>query len=327
MADEQVPNARTMSKRWMVTVFTDVMAFDPPFDRTVAYGIWQRERCPTTGREHIHVYYRFAARKRMSTVKQWLDRPDAHLESAKGSEKDCRDYCTKEDTRIENGAEHNPENYDPEVGKQGKRSDLEAIATKCRAGAPISVIANDHPGDFIRYHAGIKALAAAVGPKPPVQRDVTIAVLWGATGVGKTHRMMMTYPDAYQVKPGRDPWGAYNGEKVILFDEFDHTKWSIQEMNRYLDKWRCSLDRRYQDCYAAWTHVGICANCSPASWWPTAEAPLLQAIRRRLTNCCFLVLSRDQPIAEMECTPFAEIPDDVPPSPDNQDLAPPQDRL
>lgn len=294
-----------MSKRWMVTVFTDNVDFMPPCDATVAYGVWQRERCPETGRSHVHVYYRFNARKRPSTIKNWLGREDAHLEIAKGSEKDCRDYCTKDDSRLEAGTEFNPANYDPSAGKQGKRSDLDAIAEKCRAGVPIVTIANDHPGDFIRYHTGIQALADAVAPAPPVEREVSVLVLWGATGLGKTHRVLHANPVLYQVHPGRDPWGQYKGEPAIFFDEFNWESWPIQDMNRYLDKWRCPLDARYRNRYAAWTHVAICANCSPASWYPLAPGPLLQAFRRRLQNCCRLVLSQEQPIAEMENTPFA----------------------
>lgn len=290
------------SKRWCLTVHDDT--WTPTFTQDMAFAVWQRERCPETGRLHVHVYVRFNTRKRMNTVKNVFIRQDAHCEIAKGNEQQCTDYCEKEESRVEAGARWHPENFKPDEGKQGKRSDLEAIAAKCQANVPMVQIAQEHPADFIRYHHGIQVLHALVTPKPPLQREVTVRILWGPTGTGKTHRVMTAYPDVYCVKPGRDPWGAYRQEDAVFFDEFDYTKWSIQEMNRLLDKWRILLDARYQDRYAAWTRVFICSNDNPASWYPEASGPLIMALHRRMSNgACRLVENRDTPLEELPINP------------------------
>ena len=118
------------SKRWCLTVHDDT--WTPTFTQDMAFAVWQRERCPETGRLHVHVYVRFNTRKRMNTVKNAFARQDAHCEIAKGNEQQCTDYCEKEESRVEAGARWHPENFKPDEGKQGKRSDLEAIAASAR---------------------------------------------------------------------------------------------------------------------------------------------------------------------------------------------------
>lgn len=277
---------------------------------SMEYSVWGRDRAPETGREHYHVYVRFSSRKRMQTVLNeiGLDGAACHAEAAKGTEQDCRDYCWKQGNNdkeshgfIEAGPEFGA--FKPDAGKAGKRSDLEEIAEGIKSGASLKDIAESHPSDYIRYHSGIQALHALSAPRPPLERAVQILVLWGPTGTGKTHRVMHAYPDIYSVKPGRDPWGTYRGEAQILFDEFDYEKWSLQDMNRYLDKWRCLLDARYQDRYAVWTLVAICANSPPNSWWPNAAPLLMDAFLRRVRNQVWLVESQELSLDQLTLTP------------------------
>lgn len=299
------------SKRWCLTVFDNV--WTPSFTQEMAFAVWQRETCPDTGRIHVHIYVRFIGRKKLQTVKNIFMRADAHLEIAQGNEEECTAYCEKEESRLEAGARWNPANYDAKIGMQGRRSDLEAIATKCQEGVSIKSIATDHPGDFIRYHAGIQALHAQVAPKPPLQRDVQVLILWGVTGQGKTHRIMNSFEDCYCVKPGRDPWGMYRGEECVFFDEFKWQQWTIQDMNRYLDKWRVLLDARYRDTYGVWTRVAICANDSPVTWYSDQSWPIVQAFRRRIQTSSYLVLSKEQKLEDMEQTPnFSPANDEIP---------------
>ena len=165
-------------------------------------------------------------------------------------------------------------------------------------------IAQEHSGDFIRYHSGIEKLHQLTAPPPPIARDVAVWVLWGATGTGKTHRVMTNHPNCYVVAGrGRDPWGQYNGEAVLLMDEFDWEKWSVQEMNKITDKWRYLLDARYHDRYAAWTQIYICSNETPTAWWPNASQPLIESIRRRLRPGVRQVSSQAPTLDEIKAMP------------------------
>lgn len=288
--------ANPNTKRWMVTVFGEE---DPvlPIDG-VGYATWGKETCPDTGRVHYHLYLRFVKKCRMSTLKNRLANNTAHCEPAQGSEKECRDYCWAEGDHASKAGHFLAKG--PEIGvfdgtiRQGKRSDLDAIADDVKKGATERDIAEKYSADFMRYSSGIRNFIAVVAPKPPLTRDVLVTLLWGPTGTGKTHRCLTAYPDLYSVKPGRDPWGLYRGETTILFDEFDWEKWTLQDMNRYLDKWRVMLDARYNDRYGAWTRVLICANSPPQSWWPNAAPLLRDAFMRRIRGQTYLV-ERQEP--------------------------------
>lgn len=230
------------------------------------------------GTPHVQGYVRFKNRKRLNTVKNIFERADMHLEPAKGTEQQNKTYCIKDGQFVEFGS------YDPSVGTQGNRTDLAAIHTMIQTGATLAAIAAAFPADYIRYHGGIQALREVVAPLPPLERDVRVTVLWGPTGVGKTHRTRMDFPDIFSVEPGRDPWGGYQAQDAVVFDEFDYSRWTITSMNKYLDKWRLEVDARYHNKYAMWTRVVICANSSPLLWYVSEDGPLREALRRRLST-------------------------------------------
>lgn len=283
-----------MSRRWKFTVNLDDNDGYAPTNAVlpagVAYIVWQYERGGNTNHLHVEGYVRFTVRKRMSSVKHFLARNDAHLEIAIGSEEQCRTYCTKDDTRVRAGEELGE--FIPAEGKQGKRSDLDSIAAEIDAGTALTEVARSHPSDWIRYHAGILSYATQVAT-PATTREVSVLVLWGPTGSGKTHRVLTAFPDCYMVIPGRDPFGQYQAQTTILFDEFRPQDWTIGSMNRYLDKWRCPLDRRYNNSFAAWTRVVICSNYSPVEYFITEPELALAAFRRRIYGRCRLVNTRE----------------------------------
>lgn len=273
------------SKRWCFTIQVrdgdDALASAPAYTDEMAYLIYGKEVAPTTGQIHLQGYVRFTKRKELKTAKKCL--PDgAHLEIAKGNEKQNREYCIKEGEFLEFGS------YDEKEGQQGRRSDLEEVAEKIKAGSSLKAIAEENPATFIKNSAGIEKLARLVQPPPPPTRDVQTIILWGPTGTGKTHRVRTTFPEAYSVIPGRDPWGDYCMEKVIFFDEFDWQQWSIQEMNMFLDKWPCKLNARYNNKNAYWEKIYICANDHPDNWWPSVNPRLKGAFERRITDCVYV---------------------------------------
>lgn len=290
-----------MSKRWMVTIFVTNAPnnWKPCHPEGAVYSVWQKEKCPETGRDHWHLYVRWGCRKRLSYMARLYF--NSHCEVPFGTEEECRAYCTKEESRIEVGEEHGE--YDKDAGVKGKRSDLENIGKDIKEGKTLAEIAELHVSDFIRYHNGIEATMILLQPKPPLARDISVIVLWGPTATGKTHRILTNWPDVYSVNVGRDPWGQYRGEARILFDEFDSACWPITGMNKYLDKWRVLLDARYRDRYAAWTHVAICANSPPGSWYPDVTPMLLDAFRRRIRGRCWEVNSMEKSLEEIMLDP------------------------
>lgn len=158
---------------------------------------------------------------------------------------------------------------------RGNRSSPQSPATK-RSRQTL-------PQQWIKYHSGLSSLHRMTAPVPPNRRSVTTTVLYGPTGVGKSHRVRTAYPSAYIVRPGRDPWSTYSEEEVIIFEEFNPADWKIQDMNCYLDVWTTTLDSRYYNKTANWSKVFILTNIPPSRWYTLEEEPIRQALQRRLT--------------------------------------------
>lgn len=283
------------SDRWC---FTENLseAWRPAFNETeMLYLVWEIETAPTTGRQHVQGYVRFRNKKMLQTVKNLLHSNDIHLETARGSEQQNRDYCLKE---VNNNpdTEHGEEGtFNPEIAaNQGRRTDLEEVSRKVlEPNAKLGDIARENPVTFVRNCSGLVKLFMLTREVGPLTRTISTTWLWGETGVGKTHRVRTTYPEAFVVKPGRDPFGMYSGEKVILFDEWSDQSWTLQDMNFYLDTWATKLDSRYYDKVAQWTKVFIISNTNPSLSYPYLPERLRQAFFRRI-NYTIEILSRNQ---------------------------------
>jgi len=301
-----LPESDTKKTTRVVFTINNPGEFRPVFDESkMDYLIWQLERGGKQNTLHVQGYCRYKKRFRLRTIHSWFPE-GTWLLFARGNEQQCRDYCTKEDTRVAIGEEHGV--FNPDAGKQGHRSDLSEVAAKCAAGVPLQQIVADHPVTWIRSHQGIQDLYERLAPEPPPFREVTIQVLWGPSGTGKTHRIL-TDPVLRQaggifvVRPGRGPWDRYRGQSTILFDEFNWKKWEIFEMNQYLDKWTMDLDCRFHNKSAVWTHVVICANSSPVTWYTDSELEVQLAFRRRLGHGCRHVMAQEEDVNELPPVP------------------------
>lgn len=83
------------TQRWIFTV-PNPGTWRPTFNATsMSYLVWEMETCPTTGTPHIQGYVRTVQRKTLRTMKALLHET-AHLEPARGSEEENRNYCSKD---------------------------------------------------------------------------------------------------------------------------------------------------------------------------------------------------------------------------------------
>lgn len=248
------------------------------------YMVFGRERAPTTGQHHVQGYVRFKVNTRAQGVQRAIGIA-CHVEPAKGNEEQNRTYCIKDGVFTEQGT------YDKDAGKQGARSDLKRVVALVQAGKSMREIAMEEPVAVIKFSAGIQGYMNIVR-RAPLMREIHTTVLWGETGTGKTHRVRTTFPDAFVVNFGlAHPWDGYSQQDVILLDEFNPGKVTIQDLNTYLDKWSVDLGARYNNRTAYWTKVYICSNQPPEEWYNTLFAkPLVDSLMRRLREPMGLVV-------------------------------------
>jgi len=290
------------------------------------YMVAQRER-GAEGTEHWQGYIRFKAAKRMEAAKHYVG-DTAHMENARGNEEQCRTYCSKEgqDGRIAGTELIEHGTYKPGEGRQGSRGDLLALANSITGGSDLTDILHKHPRELLKYPSGVQlGVALMMAEKAPAVRNIHTTVLWGTTGCGKSHRVRSAFPDAYIVHGGgRDPWGGYTNQVIIVFEEFHDGVLDLFKMNQYLDKWKLQIDCRYQNKWAYWTRVYILSNSDPGTWYSLdSRVAEREAFRRRIAEPMgrvYEVLGREQEIdlewmVEAPATPVAAAPAAPPPPP------------
>nr|AJP36397.1 replication-associated protein [Avon-Heathcote Estuary associated circular virus 11]AJP36400.1 replication-associated protein [Avon-Heathcote Estuary associated circular virus 11]AJP36401.1 replication-associated protein [Avon-Heathcote Estuary associated circular virus 11] len=286
-------------------------------EQHMAYMIYVLEEGDQTHTPHLQGYIRWKCRKTFKSAERLLG-GRAYLEIARGTEEENQAYCKKEEGVLEPWQEFGT--YDGGSGIKGRRTDLEAVAKRVREGASARTIAVEHTEEFIRYHAGIERAVYMARPEPPAQRQIEMMIIWGPSGIGKTHAVMMNdglseSGGVYCVPTGNHPWDQYEGEATIFMDEFRWEHWECTLMNRILDKWRLQLPCRYMNKMAAWTRIIICTNQDPMTWYPNEELPIRDALRRRLGTNCRHMTERGQDLAAS------------PPSPDFSSYIPPAMRV
>lgn len=144
-------------------------------DKHMSYLIWEKEVAPSTGTCHIQGYIRLVRKQSMSTTKLLLtDR--AHLERAKGTEEENRVYCSKE-REGNDWAEEGT--FQADEGKQGRRTDLDAVSGSVMSGACNNFFLNEvsdrNEYEGVGYEAsgGVYQVPWWYSNNEPVVRSIT----------------------------------------------------------------------------------------------------------------------------------------------------------
>lgn len=175
-----------------------------------------------SGRAHLQfaVYFKHArSLQSVGGLDVWPQRP--HLEPVKGSVEDCVKYCTKDDGRLGSSVE---------VGDrpaQGKRSDLIAIYRLLREeGKTVRHAADLYPGSFMRYGRAFHT-ARYMFKEPEVERNCIL--FYGATRTFKSRNAAYVLGERpFYDHFGWKWWDGYEGEDIVIFDDFDWTQVEIR---------------------------------------------------------------------------------------------------
>lgn len=129
------------SANWMFTAFTG-----PDFSNSedIAYYIYQKEKCPSTGKEHWQGYIELKKKMTMKGVKMLFGDFKIHLERRKGTQDQAIAYCSKELTRMEMPVIFGIRK------KAGKRNDILEIMEDVHDGHTMKEILASHGGNALR---------------------------------------------------------------------------------------------------------------------------------------------------------------------------------
>lgn len=221
-----------------------------------------------SGYKHYQGYIENGAPIRFSTLKKKF--PTIHLEPRKGTQFQAYEYATKKETRI--GKVLGNMEKPPEEQKRGRGKILETLHERIRNGEKVDDIIQTSPEAMphIRNLRELENVIQRTTARKKKYRDVKVTYLYGKTGVGKTRHVYDTYDELYTVTDYRHPFDNYNGEKVLVLDEFN-SQLQIEFMLKLLDVYPMELPARYHNKHAAHEEVWIISNLKLEELYPSVQ--------------------------------------------------------
>ncbi len=239
---------------------------------------WGKEVCPSTGKEHNQGYVQFFKQSRFSSFQKMIT-SKCHGELIRGSIQDNEDYCSKEKNFTKLGI----------FVSRGYRSDFHNIKDDMKNGADVNEIMENYTGDFIRYHSGIEKMKGLIDKTTRMDwRDVSVTAIVGLAGSGKTRYVLDKHKKENvfivdQKMMETDFWGNYNGEEVLLIDDFNG--WiRYSYLLRILDGHPLWLNIKNSNTYANWKFVYMTSNTLPKCWYCDVKWNLM----RRIQFCLYV---------------------------------------
>lgn len=251
------PGPRARSRAWCFTF--NNYPFVPTlsdFGGSATYLCYGHEFAPDTGTPHLQGYVYLRNAVSLAFVRAVVD--GAHWEVARGSPAQNVQYCRKDGDFFEEGVQP----------AQGKRSDLDAVRDSILAGSSLRDIAQDHFAAFVRYNRGIGAVRFLLAPDRNAPPALEFHI--GPPGTGKSRAVHQSYPGAYWKPPGVW-WDGYDGESVVIIDEFYGSQYPYAELLRLLDGYPLSVPVKgaFQKMRAE--RICFTSNVHPRDWYSVAD--------------------------------------------------------
>lgn len=236
--------------------------------------------CDEIGEEgtlHTHIYFASPNAIEWTAVQQRFY--GAHVEAAKGSHRENRDYIRKEgkwqddpkhETNLPDTFEESGE-LPPEADRRQRQS--EQVLEMIESGASNAEIIREFPSQMTHLKSIDATRQMLLEEKyRTVRRELDVYYLWGKTGVGKTRYVLdkYGYENVFRVTNYAHPFDGYSGERVILFDEF-RSDLPTKDMLKYLDGYPLRLPCRYGDKVACYTTVYVVSNIPMEKQYPNVQ--------------------------------------------------------
>ena len=244
----------------------------------IKYIIFALEEATTTGKQHYQGYIYYHEARTFTTIKKIF--PKAHLEVQKGTPEQASDYCKKEGDYIEFG----------ELPKAGKRTDMTRLLEFIQQGHTMDDVSQQFPDLYVRNNNFIRREIDRVKFQWFKENDrpqLEVIYLYGTTGEGKTYSVRQAYKDRYFVHNYKHPFDGYQGQDVLVMEEF-RSDLPINQMLNYLDHYAdITLPARYADKVACYTKVIIISNWEFEKQYYEArqyDPKTYNAFKRRVTH-------------------------------------------
>lgn len=218
------------------------------------------------GTPHTHIYIASKNPVMFTTLKKRF--PSAHIEAARGSHQENLDYIQKQgkwadDEKSETSLPDTFEEWGELPPDRQQRADNDAVILEMIKDGKTNIeIIDAFPSVMYKLEKLERMRQEYLKEENRNEfRILHVTYIWGKSGVGKTRSVMEKYgyENVYRVTNYNHPFDGYNGEEVILFDEF-RSSLPLADMLKYLDGYPVYLPARYSDKIALFTIVYIISN-------------------------------------------------------------------
>lgn len=233
------------------------------------------------GRIHVQGYSEFSSPKRMGVLRNVL--PGVHCEKRRGSRDSARDYCRKDESRVDGPIERG----EWKGGGQGARNDLVMAKELLDSGADEKTIAEECFGSWVRYRKSFTAYAQLL--REPRTWPTECIILWGEPGTGKTRQVWDLGLSVYALPQpqGSSVWfDGYTGQDVLLLDDF-YGWLPLHLLLKLGDRYPLSVPIKGGMVRFVSKFLYITSNKPWTEWykWSELGSQLEGAFRRRIVRC------------------------------------------
>lgn len=258
------------SRGWMFTIFDTTWKFK--MDERIAYCIYQLEEAPETKKLHFQGYVLLKSPRTLALMKTILNCEQAHLEKRMGNHKQAKEYCEKEESRVDGPWEFGKE------PNQGSRSDLNKVKAKLDEGKSLGEVAEEHFVDFVKYHKAFEKYQT-LKIKP---RETKPYVIWiyGPSGCGKSKQAFefAKSKSTYYYKPAFNKWwDGYTGQECVVIDDYKGG-WEIEYLLNLLDWYPMRVEVKGGSINFNSKWVIITSNKRPAQYCTDEPKQLIRRI-------------------------------------------------
>lgn len=315
---EEIIDENSQARRYILTINNPTETDEEMCDylehlEHFKYCAFQRERGHECGTEHFQIFIIFTVGKRFSTMKKLFER--AHIEKAGGSNVQCRDYCTKSDTRVSGPYELGV------FAEERARTDITNLLEMIKNGATDYEISKAYPNHFFKYLDKIQRMRQELlrHDMEDVQKQDFICVyIYGPSRVGKTYNLFKYFGNskAYWVKQyEKNYFDEFRNQNVVIFDEF-RSQINFSIFLNLADAYPLDLSCRYNNKFGNYNTVFISSNWSPLeqySFQRSSDYKSWQGFEKRL-HFVLRYESREKIILEKADKPLDDLKRVLPPN-------------
>lgn len=232
------------------------------------YCIYQLEMSDT-GRLHYQGYADFKNPITRGGIQKLEGMETAHLEPRRGTDDQARNYCLKEDTRVDGPFEFG------QFVASGQRTDCEAVH-KYWEDHP-EATSYDMYQKFPRYgfyHGGnLERIEKwKEERKPPRKFKTKVTFLYGESGCGKTRWAEAYTADkkTFSKEPDSKWFDGYRGEEITIIDDFKG-EINYTKMLRLMDRYACKVEVKGGTKEFVSKEIVLTASMPPWDWYATGE--------------------------------------------------------